>query len=345
MNSPLKLPLPLQLKGIQLSYCEKLEVLPCRMQNLVNLRHLDITGTYSLKEMPKGMSKLKHLNFLSDYIVGKHEENGIRDLGALDNLHGLLRIAKLENVNNSREALEAKMDNKKHINILELIWPTEGDIVDVETARDILEELQPHRNLKELTSIGYGGEIFPDWLGFSCYSNITKLRMNGCKNCRQVPSLGQLPFLQHLEILRFDGLERIGSEFYNNDESSHQGTPFRSLQRLTFFGMPRWREWHIPDDFDGFPKLRRLSIERCPVLSGDLPAHLPALEILCIGECPEMDCLDCFGEECLPRSLTTLWINNCQKLERWITSKGLFKSGDARLQGTSPTHLPPKIND
>ncbi|KAL4338847.1 hypothetical protein AHAS_Ahas12G0251100 [Arachis hypogaea] len=100
--------------------------------------------------MPKGMSKLKHLNFLTGYIVGKQVENGIRELGALDDLHGSLCISKLENVNNSREALEAKMGNKKHINILELKW-RRGDIVDVESARDLLEELQPHRNLKELS--------------------------------------------------------------------------------------------------------------------------------------------------------------------------------------------------
>ncbi|XP_025635682.1 putative disease resistance RPP13-like protein 1 [Arachis hypogaea] len=280
------------LQTLKLKYCEKLEMLPSRMQDLVNLRHLDIREADSLKEMPKGMSKLKHLNFLSGYIVGKHEENGITELGALDNLHGSLCISKLENIENSREALEAKMGNKKHINILELIWRREADIVDVESARDILEELQPHRNLKVLTIIGYRGEIFPDWLGFglSCYSNMTKLMLSSCKNCRQVPSVGQLPSLQHLEICGLDGLERIGGEFYNNAESSHQETPFRSLRRLRFHGMLRWREWHIPRDFDGFQKLKSLSIRGCPVLSGDLPTHLPALEELTIHGCEELAC-------------------------------------------------------
>ncbi|RYR71516.1 hypothetical protein Ahy_A02g005767 [Arachis hypogaea] len=278
------------LQTLKLSYCKKLEMLPSRMQDLVNLRYLDIRGSDSLKEMPKGMSQLKHLNFLSDYIVGKHEENGTRELGALDNLHGSLCISKLENVNNSREALEAKMGNKKQINILELKWRTEGYIVDVETARDILEELQPHRNLEELSINGYRGEIFPDWLGLSSYSNVTKLILLSCKNCRQVPSLGQLPSLQHLEICGLDGLERIGGEFYNNAESCHQGTPFRSLQTLEFRRMRRWREWHLPNDFDGFLKLKRLLIEECPVLSGDLPAHLPALEELTIYRCEELAC-------------------------------------------------------
>ncbi|KAL4338844.1 hypothetical protein AHAS_Ahas12G0250800 [Arachis hypogaea] len=319
------------LQTLKLRDCEKLEMLPSRMQDLVNLRHLDIRGADSLKEMPKGVSKLKHLNFLIRYIVGEQVENGIRELGALDNLHGSLCISNLENVNNSGEALEAKMGNKKHINILELKWLPEdngGDTVDVEKEREILEKLQPHRNLEELSIYSYRGETFPDWLGLPCYSNMTTLILAFFKNCRQVPSLGQLPSLQHLLIWGLDGLERIGGEFYNNAESFHQGTPFRSLQTLAFGGMPRWREWHIPDDFDGFPILKSLSIEDCPVLSGDLPAHLPALEELDIRECPEMDC---FGEECLPPSLTTLLIRRCQKLESWITSKGLQSEGLTHL--------------
>ncbi|QHO25797.1 Putative disease resistance RPP13-like protein [Arachis hypogaea] len=447
------------LQILKLRHCEKLEMLPSHMQDLVNLRHLDMRGAHSLKEMPKGMSKLKHLNFLSGYIVGKQVvENGIRELGALGNLHGSLCISKLENVDNSGEALEAKMGNKKHLSILDLEWLPDGSTVDVEKERDILDKLQPHRNLEELSIHGYRGEIFPDWLGFSCYSNMTELVLSSCKSCRRVPSLGQLPSLQHLEIKGLDGLERIGGEFYNNAESCHQGTPFRSLQTLMFCDMPSWREWHIPDGFDGFLKLKSLLIEDCPVLSGDLPAHLPALKDLTIHCCEELACslpsapklhlltvdcpreavdwglhavvivdtklakyvveclpdiqspylqklyieecesaisisgdylpdslqylsvkdcseltiseplqhksltdicmdrcesltrlplgalpnlkalhishcpeMDCFGEECLPPSLTTLRIRRCQKLERWITSKGLQREGLTHL--------------
>ncbi|KAL4395479.1 hypothetical protein AHAS_Ahas02G0256100 [Arachis hypogaea] len=264
-------------------------MLPSRMQDLVNLHHLDIRGN-SLIEMPKGMSKLHNLNFLSGYIVGEHEENGIEGLEALDNIHGSLCISKLENVNNSRKAFEAKMGNKKHVDSLELIWRPFRDAVDVQTERDILHELQPHRNLKELSIQNYGGEIFPNWLGLSCYSNITTLRMNGCKNCRQLPSLGQLPSLQRLEFSELDGLEIIGCEFYSSDESFQQETPFKSLETLIFKYMSSWREWHFPDKFDGFPKLRSLSMRHCPVLTGDLPAHLPALEELLIVRCEELAC-------------------------------------------------------
>ncbi|XP_015938228.1 putative disease resistance RPP13-like protein 1 [Arachis duranensis] len=141
------------LQTLKLKNCAELEMLPRGMQGLVNLRHLDIRGASHLKEMPKEITKLKHLNFLSDYIVGKHEETGIRELGTLDNLHGSFCISKLENVKNSGEVLEAKMGNKKHINTLELNWLPDGDIDDVQTERDILGKLQPHQNLKELSIV------------------------------------------------------------------------------------------------------------------------------------------------------------------------------------------------
>ncbi|MED6148289.1 hypothetical protein PIB30_051737 [Stylosanthes scabra] len=277
------------LQTLKLRDCHKLEMLPSRMQDLVNLRHLDIRGTHHLKEMPKGMSKLKHLNFLPCYIVGEHEENGIRELGPID-VHGSFCISNLENVNSSSEALEAKMANKKHINILKLEWSSFRDAVDVESERDILKELRPHSNLKELRIDGYRGEILPDWLGLSSYSNITDLRMYDCENCRELPSLGQLPSLQHLVIWELPGLKRIGEEFYKSGESSQEGTPFKSLQTLVFRGMNGWQEWHIPDEFDGFPKLKTLKMEHCPVLKGDLPAHLPALEELTIRDCEELTC-------------------------------------------------------
>ncbi|QHO33294.1 putative disease resistance RPP13-like protein 1 [Arachis hypogaea] len=279
------------LQTLKLRKCLRLKMLPSCMQDLVNLCHLDIRGASRLKEMPKGMSKLKNLNFLSDYIVSEQEENGMRELGTLDNLHGSFCISKLEKVKNSGEALEAKMGNKKHINTLKLKWVPDGDVDDVETKRDILDKLQPHENLNKLSIKGYPGERLPDWLGFSCYSNMTKLSLHCCMNCCELPSLGQLCSLQHLEFSDLDGLEKIDLEFYNkNNGSFQQETPFKSLETLKIEYMYRWREWHFPDEYDGFPQLRILSIRNCPVLSGDLPAHLPALEELTIDRCSELAC-------------------------------------------------------
>ncbi|MED6114244.1 hypothetical protein PIB30_078537, partial [Stylosanthes scabra] len=266
-------------------------MLPRGMHDLVNLRHLDIRGCYSLPEMPKEMSKLKKLNFLNNYIIGEHEDNGIRELGTMDNLHGSFCISKLQNVKNCGEASEAKMGNKKHVNTLNLEWNPILGIDDAQSYRDILDKLQPHQNLKELSIKRYPGETFPDWLGLSRYSKMTKLSLYFCKNCCELPLLGQLPSLQHLKISKFDRLEKIDFEFYNrNNRSFQRETAFKSLETLEIEDMCGLKEWHFPDEFDGFPQLRTLSIERCPVLSGNLPAHLPALEELTILECDKLAC-------------------------------------------------------
>ncbi|MED6159276.1 hypothetical protein PIB30_040820 [Stylosanthes scabra] len=279
------------LQTLKLRNCKLLRMLPKRLQDLVNMHHLDIRGAHCLQEMPKGMSKLKHLNILSDYIVGKQEDNGIRELGTLDKLHGSFCISKLENVKNSGEASKAMMGNKKHINDLELKWLREGDVGDVQTERDILDKLQPHQNLKELSIEGYWGKTFPDWLGLFVYSKMTKLSLTRCKNCRELPSLGQLHSLQHLQISELDGLEKIDFEFFNKKSGSfQQETPFKSLETLIIEDMPHWSEWDFPDEFDGFSQLRILKIKHCPVLGGDLPAHLPALEELCINGCEKLAC-------------------------------------------------------
>ncbi|QHO25263.1 Putative disease resistance RPP13-like protein [Arachis hypogaea] len=139
------------LQTLKLRECENLEKLPSNMQNLVNLRHLDIENT-DLEEMPKGMGKLKDLQTLTYSIVGKHEKNGIGELGELVNLGGSFRIEILENVVNSSEAWKARMVDKKYMSELCLEWSSgeDSDMVDSQMEKDILAKLEPHKDLKEL---------------------------------------------------------------------------------------------------------------------------------------------------------------------------------------------------
>ncbi|KAL4338736.1 hypothetical protein AHAS_Ahas12G0240000 [Arachis hypogaea] len=140
------------------------------MQNLVNLRHLDIFGSILVEEMPKKMSKLKDLQFLSHYIVGKHEENGIGELGGLTHLHRSLWITQLENVKNSGEASNARMDEKIHLNALQLSWSLfeESEVCDSQSEKDVLDKLRPHKDLKKLSISCYRahskckGTLYPD---------------------------------------------------------------------------------------------------------------------------------------------------------------------------------------
>ena len=93
------------LQTLKLAFCSKLTQLAIAMQNLVNLCHLEILGS-PIKEMPKRMGKLNQLQELDLYIVGRHEENSIKELGGLPNLCGSFRIKALENVTKGEEAIE-----------------------------------------------------------------------------------------------------------------------------------------------------------------------------------------------------------------------------------------------
>ncbi|QHO26198.1 Putative disease resistance RPP13-like protein [Arachis hypogaea] len=270
--------------------------LPSKMQNLVNLRHLDIVST-NLKEMPKKMSKLKDLQFLSDYIAGRHEENGIGELGELAHLHDSLCIQELENVKNSGEASSARIYEKIHLNALYLRWSSfeESEVCDSESEKDVLDKLRPHKDLKKLSIRCYRGTMFPDWVGHSSYHNMTWLELRGCRNCWVLPSLGQLPSLERLVIREFEKVKKIGGSFYKGDAThQHQQTPFRSLKFLVIEELPCWEEWESyecdDDDHAPFPKLETLIIQNCPKLRGDLPTFLPSLKSLDIYGCEEIGC-------------------------------------------------------
>ncbi|MED6150129.1 hypothetical protein PIB30_069402 [Stylosanthes scabra] len=117
------------LQTLKLYGCVLLKALPVGLQDLVNLRHLDIRET-SLEEMPKGMSRLTKLQILSDFVVGKHEGNGTRELGPLE--------------------------------VMDLNWSPDVDVADSLTERDVLDKLQPHNNLQVLIIRGYRGTTFAD---------------------------------------------------------------------------------------------------------------------------------------------------------------------------------------
>ncbi|MED6147358.1 hypothetical protein PIB30_043416 [Stylosanthes scabra] len=217
--------------------------------------------------MPKGMSKLQDLQFLSNYVVGKHEENGVGELGGLANLHGSLCIEKLE--------------NKVRIVIPKL--------------KDVLDKLHPHKNLKELRIFRYRGTMFPDWVGQPSYNNMTTLVLRGGRNCWVLPSLGQLPSLKVLWLARFDMVKKIGAEFYKADGTHHhhQVTPFRSLKFLDIFYMgclEEWESFECSDAHAPFPQLETLQIQCCPELRGDLPTFLPSLKQLIMADCSQLSC-------------------------------------------------------
>ena len=277
------------LQTLLLRNCYCLEELPTNMGRLVNLRHLDIRGT-PLKGMPIHMGKLRSLQNLSAFYVGKggHSGSNIKELGELPHLSRSLCISKLENVCQTRDAKEVNLKDKKGLSELELKWGIGHQNSDSERERDVLEQLCPHTNLKSLSIISYYGAEYPSWFGACSFSNMVSLKLDDCKYCSSLPPLGQLPALKELSIKGLDGVSCVDSKFYG-DVSCTTNKPFKSLEKVTFKGMPEWKEWFVfegEDEGGVFPTLQELRIINCPKLTGNLPSLLPS--VIEIEDCPQL---------------------------------------------------------
>ncbi|KAG5577748.1 hypothetical protein H5410_057882 [Solanum commersonii] len=237
------------LETLLLSHCSNLKELPLQMEKLINLRHLDVSNTFSLK-MLLHLSKLKSLQVLvgAKLLLGGHGGLRMEDLGELHNLYGSLSILELQNVVDRREALKANFWEKNHVDKLSLEW-SESTADNSQTERDILDELCPHTNIKELQITGYRGTKFPNWPASLSFLELVKLSIDS------LPALGQLPSLK--------------------DASNNKD-------------MPEWKQWHVLGSGE-FPILENLSIENCPKLIGKLPENLCSLTELSISRCPELN--------------------------------------------------------
>ncbi|XP_057499536.1 putative disease resistance RPP13-like protein 1 [Actinidia eriantha] len=266
------------LQTLLLTYCSSLTTLPEDIGNLACLRYLDISGT-NLTKMPMQMGRLRGLQQLTDFVVGKCSGSGINELKEFDYLRGKLSLSSLQNVNCGNDAFKANLKKKKYLEELVLKWGNTTE--DSQNEREVLEKLQPHTNLKRLTIENYGGTRFPDWLGDRSYAKIVSLFLNKCNYCYSLPPLGQLPSLKCLSIARMNEITRVGKEFYGNGSSTK---PFQSLETLRFKKMSEWVDWQLFGNGE-FSQLRELLIIKCPKLVGGLPENIPSLVRLEIREC------------------------------------------------------------
>jgi len=101
-----------QLQILKLNYCKDLEELPSNLHLLTNLCCLELIGTEVRKVSPH-LGKLRNLKVVMDsFNVGRGKQFVIQQLGEL-NLDGSLSIGELQNIENSLDALEVDLKNKK----------------------------------------------------------------------------------------------------------------------------------------------------------------------------------------------------------------------------------------
>ncbi|XP_049394217.1 putative disease resistance protein RGA3 [Solanum stenotomum] len=264
--------------------CFLLQELPYEMGNMISLRHIYYTSVDKRYEhwggwcicnehfqMPLKMRQLTCLQTLQFFKVGLEKGRQIEELGHLKNLRGELTIKGLQLVCDREEAQTAHLQEKSNIYKLAYLWfhdEPEGSETNYEY---VLDGLQPHPNLKTLAIVDYLGTKFPSWFCEDLLPNLVMLKLSGCKRCKEIPSLGQLKLLRHLELLGFHEVECIGPRFYcidvNNNGSNSNIQVFPSLKELILEDMCSLIEWRGDDvGVRMFPELEKLSITNCPLL-------------------------------------------------------------------------------
>ncbi|KAL5999559.1 hypothetical protein ACLOJK_037844 [Asimina triloba] len=259
------------------------------MGGMVRLRYLAIAWTRSLEYLPKGMVRMTALKSLSKFIVGGEGGCEINELRRLDCLQGSLEIKHLERVSSRIEAATAELRNKPNLHTLVLEMSSDrGEEVgrdDAKTERmdSVLEGLRPYVNLEVLRlQCTRDNSKLPSWLEDLSFSKLTSLEIRGFVIQREqnnLPGLGQLPALKHLQIVNV-GLKKVGAKLYygnlSNDVVGGVREAFAKLEILVLEKMSELEEWELLSEFDAdvriMPSLSILRLENCPKLVG-LPDH------------------------------------------------------------------------
>nr|ACJ22811.1 NBS-LRR type putative disease resistance protein CNL-B8 [Phaseolus vulgaris]ACZ74686.1 CNL-B8 [Phaseolus vulgaris] len=299
---------------LKLNCCSKLEELPLNLHKLTKVRCLEFKYT-RVSKMPMHFGELKNLQVLNPFFLDRNSEPITKQLGTLGglNLHGRLSINDVQNILNPLDALEANVKDK-HLVELELNWKPDHIPDDPRKEKDVLQNLQPSKHLKDLSITNYNGTEFPSWVFDNSLSNLVFLKLKDCIYCLCLPPLGLLSSLKTLKIIGLDGIVSIGAEFYGSNSS------FASLEILEFHNM---KEWECKTT--SFPRLQELYVYICPKLKG---THLKKLivsdELTISGDTSPLetlhieggcDALTIFRLDFFPK-LRSLELKSCQNLRR-----------------------------
>ncbi|KAK6268152.1 hypothetical protein QUC31_012312 [Theobroma cacao] len=311
--------------------CSSLIELPIGFERLVNLRHLQNAGTYGCNSMPPGMQRLTCLQTLEEFVVSSFRgwsikgRSNISDLGSLAHLRGNLKIIGLGNVRTENEAEDAGLRNKTGLRNLTLSFNSNSKTTRITDEASVLEALQPPPYLESLNINRMNGPtIFPTWM--ASLSMLKRVIPWACFNWKTLPSMGKLPFLEHLEMWEMKKVNKVGEEFMgvereegqtssSSSSSNNNNIAFPNLKHLKFQFMEEWEEWEFGNPsasiaHDGsssitiMPCLHSLNIISCLKLKS-LPRHLlqkTTLQSLEIFDCPIL------RERCLRNGTGEDWL-------------------------------------
>nr|UYX79455.1 wheat stem rust immune receptor SR9G [Triticum aestivum] len=252
---------------------------PTDMNNLVNLRHLIAHDKVHHAIYCVGkMTSLQELKF-------KVQNVGSFEIGQLQSMNELVSLgaSQLENVKTKEEARVAMLTHKEYLETLSLSWENSSMSLQPEAAKDVLDGLQPHQNLKTLEITGYGGATSPTWLS-SAFSvtSLQILHLEECKEWQILPTHG-MHSLRKLTLIRMLNLMELSVP---------------SLVELILIGMPKLEKCTGSYGMELTSHLKVLTIKNCPQLNeltlfqsyssfdAEQKSWFPSLSKLSIGQCP-----------------------------------------------------------
>ncbi|XP_062226778.1 putative disease resistance protein RGA4 [Phragmites australis] len=284
------------------------------MNDLVSMRYLVVT-----KRAYSSVTSVGEMSNHQDVLNITDQNSSCSEITQLQSMNKLVQLGvfQLENVS-SAEAYGPKLRDKQHLQKLHLFWndtlsqdgyasdtsfepfgdiETEEDrspIDDInndqssepsaDTAREVLEGLEPHRNLKHLQISGYSGATSPGWLGTSV-SCLQTLHLEDCGEWQILPSLGRLSFLTKLKLRKMQKVTELS---------------IPSLEGLVLIEMPQLERCSCNSVRDFNSALRILKIQRCRVLKAfplfesckehkiEKKSWLSHLSELTIHDCPHL---------------------------------------------------------
>ncbi|TVU42186.1 hypothetical protein EJB05_08579, partial [Eragrostis curvula] len=252
-----------------------------------------IKGILRLYPLMFPVSKLTYLQELGEYQVQGIKGNkiiAIRDLKYLRELE----VWGLQNLESIDEARSAKLKEKNSLISLSLWWPasysgTQNRIDDL-----VVDQLEPHANIKKLTIHGYRGLRPPFWMDNDnlTVKKLVSLRLEECLNWEQLPYLQELELLRHLTLLELPKLQQIGPSSHMSGKSTV--------------------DMYLP------PNLYSLRVEKCLELKElpILPTSLAYLKLIHVG----LTYLPTIGK-----------LHNCPKMRMLGGEKDVILSSLARL--------------
>ncbi|KAF7824559.1 putative disease resistance protein RGA4 [Senna tora] len=196
---------------------------PRGINKLVNLRHLEFGEYCHPNSTLHGLGQLTSLQTLTKFVLhkkkisGRNGIGGISELGSLNNLRGCLKLEWLEFLRdyNEEEAASARLQEKQHLQELELHWTSFALQNDGFDPKDevILEGLHPPHTIKRLMISGFCGSKLPDWIG--SLSSLMTLEILDCRFLTSLPD--GLRNLKCLDTLVIDECPRGLKERCQNE--------------------------------------------------------------------------------------------------------------------------------